>query len=55
MRVLVTGGTGFVGSWAALAFVDAGHDVRLLVRDADKARRVFAAHGAGPPELVVGT
>lgn len=55
MRVLVTGGTGFVGSWAALAFVDAGHDVRLLVRDADKARRVFAAHGAEPPELVVGT
>ena len=32
MKVLVTGGTGFVGAHTVKALVDAGHDVRLLVR-----------------------
>lgn len=54
MRVLVTGGTGFVGSYAALAFQDAGHDVRLLVRDPAKAERVFAMHDRAAPPCVVG-
>ena len=54
MRVLVTGGTGFIGSYAAIAFADAGHDVRLLVRDPAKAARVFAPHDRPVPELVVG-
>lgn len=35
MRVLVTGGTGFVGGWTAKAIADAGHSVRFLVRNPD--------------------
>lgn len=38
MLVLVTGATGFVGSHTTRAVLDAGHDVRLLVRDEAKAR-----------------
>ena len=41
MRVMVTGGTGFAGSHTVRRFVESGHSVRLLVRDADKARRIF--------------
>lgn len=42
MRVLVTGASGFVGSHATVALLAAGHDVRLLVRNPDKAARVLA-------------
>jgi nucleoside-diphosphate-sugar epimerase len=45
MRVLVTGGTGFVGSHAVAALTAAGHDVRLLVRDSAKIDRVLKPRG----------
>jgi nucleoside-diphosphate-sugar epimerase len=49
VRVLVTGATGFVGSHSTAAIVNAGHHVRLLVRDADKAARVLGNLGVDVP------
>jgi nucleoside-diphosphate-sugar epimerase len=54
MRVLVTGGTGFIGSHTTVALLEAGHEVRLLVRDPAKLERVFAAHGISVPDHRVG-
>jgi nucleoside-diphosphate-sugar epimerase len=36
VRVLVTGGTGRIGSHTVAALVNAGHDVRLLVRSPER-------------------
>jgi nucleoside-diphosphate-sugar epimerase len=54
VRVLVTGGSGFVGSHAVRALREAGHELRLLVRDPEKATRVLGARVAGAVELVRG-
>lgn len=56
MRVMVTGGTGFVGSHTVRAFLAAGHSVRLLVRDREKVRRIYDPLGIGIPEkdVIVG-
>jgi len=56
MRIMVTGGTGFVGSHTVRAFIEAGHEVRLLVRDPEKVRRVFDPWDISVPEkdVVVG-
>jgi nucleoside-diphosphate-sugar epimerase len=54
MRVLVTGGTGFVGSHAVGALQAAGHTVRLLARNAEKVERVFAQRGAAAADVVIG-
>ena len=45
MRILLTGASGFIGSWTAPALLTAGHDVVALVRDPEKARRVLGQRG----------
>ena len=54
MKVMVTGGTGFVGSHVARQLQAAGHHVRLLVRSEEKARDYFQKLGVAVPELVAG-
>lgn len=51
MRVMITGGTGFVGYHTAQALIDAGHDVCLLVRSEDKAKKLY---GDATPDCVSG-
>jgi len=43
MHVMITGGTGFIGYHTAQALLAAGHQVRLLVRDKDKLRRLYGS------------
>jgi len=50
MRILVTGGTGFIGYHTARQLMNAGHRVRLLVRNESKAR---ALYGDDMPQLAV--
>lgn len=54
MKVLVTGGTGFVGSHSVKAIVDAGHDVRLLVRSPGRLAPALEPLGVGGVDHVVG-
>ncbi len=54
VHILVTGGTGFIGSFATVALLDAGHEVRLLARDPAKVDAVFAPHGVRPTDVVQG-
>lgn len=51
VKILVTGGTGFVGSHVAAALVTAGHDVRVLARHAEQVPVTFGP--LGDPELDV--
>ncbi len=54
MKVLVTGGTGFVGSWTAQAVEGAGHQVRFLVRTPEKLDRAAGALGVDVSDFMVG-
>jgi nucleoside-diphosphate-sugar epimerase len=54
MRVLVTGGTGFIGAWTTKAIIDAGHDVRLLVRDPERVKKNLAPIGVDGIDTITG-
>jgi dihydroflavonol-4-reductase len=54
MRVLITGGTGFVGSHSVEALIDAGHDVRLMVRAPERIAPALGPLGVRTPEYVIG-
>src|SRR5438477_13046497 len=54
MRVLVTGGTGYVGSHAVAALGRSGHDVRLLVRSPDRVATALGPHDVSAPDVAVG-
>ena len=54
MTVLVTGGTGFIGSHVAARLVEGGQTVRLLVRDPTKLTRVPALTDTSSIDVIVG-
>ncbi|MDZ7784607.1 MAG: NAD-dependent epimerase/dehydratase family protein [Halioglobus sp.] len=47
MRVMLTGGTGFVGYHTTMALLEAGHEVSLLVRSVDKMIDIYGADTIG--------
>jgi nucleoside-diphosphate-sugar epimerase len=54
MRVLVTGGTGFVGSHTVAALIEKGHDLRLLVRSPDRIAPALEPLGVQKVDSIVG-
>ncbi|MGH8868366.1 MAG: NAD-dependent epimerase/dehydratase family protein [Actinomycetes bacterium] len=54
MRVLVTGGTGFVGAHTVAALSDAGHEVRVLARRPAQLAESLRPLGATVPDVAEG-
>lgn len=55
MKIAVTGATGFVGTRLVERLVADGHDVKVLTRSIEKARKVFAAPQYKQLDIVVYT
>ena len=53
MKVFITGATGLIGAHTALALLEQGHELRLLVRDKQAAQRYFLSHGHDLTDFVV--
>ena len=45
MKIFLTGATGLIGAHTALALLEAGHTLRLLVRNKQLAKNYFFKHG----------
>ena len=41
MNILVTGGSGFIGKYLVPRLIESNHNVTLLVRDIEKAKKLF--------------
>jgi nucleoside-diphosphate-sugar epimerase len=52
--VLVTGGTGYLGSHAIAALAGEGHRIRVLARSPDRVGAALAPHGVEAVETVIG-
>ncbi|MEM9399205.1 MAG: SDR family NAD(P)-dependent oxidoreductase [Verrucomicrobiota bacterium] len=52
--ILVTGGTGFIGQVLVQRFAEAGHEVRVLARDVEKAEKLFGQRNKTKIEIVQG-
>lgn len=54
MKVLITGGTGFVGAWTAKVIQGDGHHVRFLVRNPDRLHTSAEQIGVDVSDYVIG-
>src|SRR3954465_7726413 len=55
MRVMITGGTGFIGAHTVAALLDAGHEPTLLVRNPERVRHNVGALGIDTAALTLVT
>jgi dihydroflavonol-4-reductase len=53
VHVLVTGGTGFIGSHTVSALHAAGHQVTLLARSPERARAMLGRRGLDPSQITI--